>query len=75
MSDKLSEECVRASWEAERDNMRQWCLKEKKFNPKSVERFIDNFIDSMAFARIPCGSTNGIAASWNQFKRENARDH
>lgn len=74
MPDVLSEEVVRASWEAERDSIRAFLLIERKFNPKYVEKAVTNFIESMAFARIPCGTGAGIATSWRQFKREEVGD-
>lgn len=67
----LSDSCIRAGWEAERDSMRQFLIKEKKFNPKSVERCIDNFIESAVFAKIPCQSEAGITAAWKRYKFEN----
>ena len=69
----LSEQCVRDSWEIERESMRRLLLAEKKFNPKSVDRAVENFIESMAFARIPCPSHGGICAAWNRFNSENCK--
>lgn len=66
----LKDSVIRASWEAERHSMRKWLLKEKKFNPNAVEKFIDNYIDSMVFAKLPCGSEAGIKAAWTEFKMQ-----
>lgn len=68
---ELSEECIRASWEAERVGIREWCIKEKNFAPKRVDRFTNNFIDSMVYAGIPCGSRNGIVAAARRAIEEN----
>lgn len=68
--DRLSEQCIRASWEIHRDEMRVWLLTEQKFNPKSVDRFIDNFVETMVFARIPSKTGAGIIAAWVQFQKE-----
>lgn len=63
----LTDAEIRASWEAEREELRKFCI-EKKFNRKSIERFIDNYIESMVFAKLPCQSTAGIAAAWREYK-------
>jgi hypothetical protein len=64
----LTELEIRASWEAERDEIRAFCV-EKKFNRKSIERFIDNYINSMVFARIPCPSKRGVLAAFRKRAR------
>lgn len=66
----LTDACIRASWEVHRVSMRQFLLKEKKFNPKAVDRVIDNFINSMVFAKLPNESLDGIAAAWKVYKRQ-----
>lgn len=66
----LSEQAIRASWEAERESMRKFLLEEKKFNPKSVEKFIANFINTMVFAKLPCTSMPGFQAASKQYARE-----
>lgn len=66
----LSDRAIRESWEAERDSMRKFLLEEKRFNPKSVNKFIENFIDSMVFAKLVCPSQNGVRAAFQQFRRE-----
>lgn len=68
----LSETVIRESWEAERESMRDFLLNEKKFNPKTVDNFIDKFIASMVFAGLPCRSQKGISAAWRRFKVESA---
>lgn len=40
---------VRDTWNRRRPEIRKWLIEEKRFNPKSVERFIDNYIDSIVF--------------------------
>lgn len=68
---KLSKDAIRASWESERESIRQHLLnREVPFNPKSVDKFIENFISSMVFANIPCTSEKGIAGAWKAFKTE-----
>lgn len=64
----LSDQEIRASWEAERDSMHKWLITEKKFNPKSVDQFIDNYIESMVFAKLPCPSKAGIRAAFETRK-------
>lgn len=67
---RLSDACIRASWEANRDAMQRFLLVEKKFNPKSIKKCIDNFIESMVFARIPSTTERGIHAAWETYKDE-----
>lgn len=69
---RLSEECVRASWEAVRDDMRQYLLNDLEFNPRSVKRAIDNFINSMVFAQIPNTSPPGIKRAFEVYQHETA---
>lgn len=44
--------------------MRKWLIEEKRFNLKSVEKFINNYIDSMVFAKLPCTSKAGVRAAF-----------
>ncbi len=60
----LSYREIRASWEAERDSMRHFLLTEKRFNPKSVERFLNTYIDSMVFAKLPCTTKQRVRAAF-----------
>ena len=69
-TDYLSSGCIRASWEVYREEMREWLLTEQKFNPRSVDRVIDNFVETMVFARIPSKTGAGIIAACKQFQRE-----
>jgi hypothetical protein len=66
----LNKEAIRASWEAERDSIRNYILTRKPhpFNNTSADKFINNFIDSMVFADIPCTSHAGIAAAARQYE-------
>lgn len=66
----LSDQAIRESWEAERESMRKFLLEEKKFNPWSVDDFIENFIDSMVFAKLVCQSKNGLQAAFKRFRLE-----
>ncbi len=73
--DQMLSACLRAGWEAERESIRKDLI-ERKFNPRSVERVIDNFINSMVFAKLPCTTTRGIAASAREhFVRQRAKGH
>lgn len=66
----LSPEAIRSSWEAERASMRKFLLEKKRFNHKHVDRFIDTFIESMVFARLPCTSMDGILAAFAVRRKE-----
>lgn len=71
MAKRLSEQALRASWEAERDEIRKHMLsREVPFNPKNIDKFIKNFIDSMVFAGLACKSEDGVKASFAVFYRE-----
>jgi hypothetical protein len=65
----LSDQAIRASWEAERESMREWLLK-KKFNPNAVDKCINNFIESAVFAKLPCQSKAGVLAACGRYIRE-----
>jgi|GEM_PF-5416540 len=67
----LSASAIRASWEADRDHIRRWCIKEKKFTPMGAEKFVRNFIDSMTFAGIPSTSREGINAAYREWLKQN----
>lgn len=60
---RLSDAAIRAGWEAERVSMEKWLVEEKKFNPKHVKRMVDNYIDSMVLAKLPCPTRSGIEAA------------
>lgn len=62
----LSDDCIRASWEAERESLFTY-LVEKKFNPKHIPRVISNFISSMVYAKLPCTSEAGVKAAYHCF--------
>jgi hypothetical protein len=66
----LNKEAIRASWDVERDSIRNYILTRKPhpFNNTSADKFINNFIDSMVFADIPCTSHAGIAAAARQYE-------
>ncbi len=55
----LSDACIRAGWEAERENIHKDLLA-RKFNPRSIDRVADNFIESMVFAKLPCTTPTGL---------------
>ena len=71
---EMSDACIRASWEAERENMRTF-LSGKRFNPKYVDRVVSNFINSMVYAKIPCYSESGIKAAYSLFALNWRRTH
>lgn len=66
----LSKSCLRAGWEAERESIRDFLVKEKKFNPRTVDKAVTNYIESVVFAGVPCKTKRGIEAAWRQYKRE-----
>ncbi len=63
---------IRASWIAEKESIRQFLIEQKKFNPKSVDKFIHNFVESMVFAKLPCQSRAGVRSAFQQFANERA---
>lgn len=66
----LSDATIRASWIGEKAAIRQWLIEQKRFNPKSVDKFIETFIESMVFAKILCTSDGGMKAAFRQFATE-----
>lgn len=70
MTKPLSDRCIRASWEVERTAIRNFLLEKKRFNSHRVDKFIDTYIDSMVFAKLPCTSKAGVIAAARQYARE-----
>lgn len=70
---RLSESVIRAGWEAMREDMRADLLSGKipgtgkRFNPNSVEKFIDNFINSAVFAQLPCTNEKAVIAMFTRY--------
>ncbi len=51
-----SERAKMLGWFMRRDEMIEWLIKEKRFNPKAAPKCIDNFLDSLWFCLETTGS-------------------
>jgi hypothetical protein len=66
----LSDECIRAGWETQRASMREYLVKHRKFNPRTVDKVITNFIESAVFAKLPCAREESVKAMFARHAME-----
>jgi len=69
----LSEACIRAGWETQRASIKEFLLKEKKFNPRTVDKAVTTYIESVSFARLPCGKEEAIKAMFAEYVKETVK--